>query len=146
MSKVTIAKAELIQAYDDVRNDNDTDTEWAIFTYDDNGTIKLGQKGAGYENFENLFKDDERAYGYVRFTMGDELSKRTKFVFINWCGKDVKPIRRAKMPIDKDRVKETIKNFAVEVTADDRKDLEEETIRTLLQNAGGANYGTGTRD
>jgi Cofilin/tropomyosin-type actin-binding protein len=39
---------------------------------------------------------------------GDELSKRSKFVFISWIGNDVSAINRAKVSTDKTTVKSVI--------------------------------------
>lgn len=134
----------LHEAYNDVRNDATT-TEWAIFTYDGKDIV-LGAKGVGYDNFTEHFIDDERIFGFVRLITGDELSKRCKFAFINWVGRNVSPLKKAKMSTDKALVKQAIKSFAVEVVTDEREETEENHIRDLLQKAGGANYGTGTRD
>jgi hypothetical protein len=40
--------------------------------------------------------------------MGDEMSKRQKFLFLTWVGPSVGVIRRAKMSTDKAMVKEII--------------------------------------
>lgn len=48
---------------------------------------------------------DERAYCYVRFECGDEMSKRAKFAFITWIGQSVPPLKKAKVSTDKAFVK-----------------------------------------
>lgn len=80
-------------------------------------------------------------YAYIRMTVGnDEYSKRAKFVFISWCGPNVKVMRRAKVSIHATAVKTVIKNFAVEMAASTTKDLNETDITLLLKKAMGANY------
>ena len=72
----------------------------------------------GLEDFKAALKDDQAAYGYLRMTVGnDELSKRSKFVFVTWCGPQVKVMRKAKLSVHVAAVKNVIKSFAVEVAA-----------------------------
>lgn len=94
------------EAYEDVRS-NLTDTEWAIFKFDSTEIICAG-KGVGFADFKSQFADDERAFGYIRIQMGDEMSKRMKFLFITWIGPLVGVMQRAKMSTDKSVIKEVI--------------------------------------
>ena len=48
---------------------------------------------------------DERLFGFLRVTSGDELSKRAKFVFLTWIGDGVSALKRAKVSTDKASVK-----------------------------------------
>jgi len=52
-------------------------------------------------------------------------------------------MKRAKVSTDKVLVKDIVNNFAVEVAAEDRADLNIEEIRAQIVKAGGANYGSG---
>ena len=56
----------------------------------------------------NVFSDDERVFGYVRVTTGDEMSKRAKFVLVTWVGPNVSPLKRAKMSTDKADLKRIV--------------------------------------
>lgn len=101
--------------------------------------------------------------------MGDEMSKRRKFLFLTWIGPEVSVIQRAKMSTDKAIMKDVInvsykkgfystfritnlirplfpKNFAVELQAETQVDLDLDIFMDALNRAGGANYGTGIRD
>lgn len=111
------------------------------------------------------FKDEDRFFGFLRIYTGDELSKRAKFAFITWIGGGVGAMKRAKVSTEKTLVKDVItvsriyfqnhfgylllnfiehlKNFAVEIAAEDKSDLDIEEIRKLVVKAGGANYGSG---
>lgn len=94
------------EAYEEVRN-NLCDTEWAVFKFDSTEII-CAAKGIGFDDFHQQFMDDERAFGYIRIQMGDEMSKRSKFLFLTWIGCDVGVMQRAKMSTDKSLMKEVI--------------------------------------
>ena len=59
-------------------------------------------------NMHMCGKDDERQFGFVRVMMGDEMSKRAKFVLITWIGANVSALKRAKVSTDKTVVKAVI--------------------------------------
>ncbi len=69
---------------------------------------KLGacETGTDYDEFLGQLGDDTRAYGYVRFETGDEMSRRAKFAFITWIGPGVGALKKAKVSTDKAFVKE----------------------------------------
>ncbi|KAJ1526808.1 hypothetical protein ONE63_008378 [Megalurothrips usitatus] len=131
-------------AYEAVRSDS-SDTEWAVFTFQGQKIVCAGT-GVGFDEFRAHFTDGDRAFGFIRIQMGDEMSKRQKFVFLTWVGPQVSVIRRAKMSIDKATVKEIVKNFAVELQVETQAEITVEYLREQLARAGGANYGTGFRD
>ncbi|XP_077284577.1 coactosin-like protein isoform X2 [Arctopsyche grandis] len=131
-------------AYDDVRSDNSL-TDWAVFKYE-GARIVCSATGSSFDEFREQFTDDERAFGYIRLQMGDEMSKRRKFLFVTWVGHGVSVIKRAKMSTDKAMVKDIISNFAVELQLETLSEFEIELFRDALNRAGGANYGTGVRE
>ncbi|XP_041375820.1 coactosin-like protein [Gigantopelta aegis] len=137
----SLDKPAIREAYIDIRNDN-SDVSWAILKYEGN-KIVLDSTGSSYEEFQSKLTDDTRAFGYVRITTGDEMSKRAKFALITWAGPDVSTLKKAKMGPDKSRVKEVIQNFAVELHITEQEELEQDFIKSALMKAGGANYGTG---
>lgn len=107
MPMATSMDKELIrEAYEDVRS-NLTDTEWAIFKFESTEII-CAAKGIGFDEFQQQFSDSERAFGYIRIQMGDEMSKRSKFLFVTWIGPEVGVMQRAKMSTDKSIIKEII--------------------------------------
>lgn len=99
-------KEVIREAYEDVRS-NLTDTEWAIFKFESTEII-CAAKGIGFDEFRQQFNDSERAFGYIRIQMGDEMSKRSKFLFVTWIGPEVGVMQRAKMSTDKSIIKEII--------------------------------------
>jgi hypothetical protein len=137
---------DIAEAYEDVRNDA-TPTTWAILTYDEN-TIVLGGTGTDFDEFKARFNDEERLYGYLRMTTGEEQSfksKGAKFVLITWIGANVSALKRAKVSTDKTSVKSVLQNYALEIQTSDIHELKECHIKSLLVKAGGANYGTGAQ-
>ncbi|XP_052063403.1 coactosin-like protein [Mytilus californianus] len=139
-----IDRENIYDAYEDVRKD-DSDTNWLVLTFDDANKIVLESTGADFGEFRDKFTDDARLFGYLKVISGDELSKRSKFVFITWIGPKVSVLKKAKMSADKGVVKEVIRNFAIEELFTDRSEVKEESIKAKVAKAGGANYGTGSR-
>ena len=150
MTEVTVDDS-VHTGYEDVRNDS-TESTWAIFGYADdiNGgdvnTITFSESGSGpySELVAKLIADydGKRAYAFLRYTSGDELSARAKFVFISYVP-DNTPIRkRASVSTHKGLVKQVVKDFAIELHATDEDDLSEEDVVKALKKAGGADYGT----
>ena len=137
-------KEAIFDAYEEVRKD-DSETNWLVLNFNDENKIALESTGVDFEEFREKFTDDVRLFGYLRIISGDELSKRSKFVFITWIGSGVSVLKKAKMSADKGSVKDVIRSFAVEELFTERSDVRESSIRTKVEKAGGANYGTGVR-
>lgn len=135
-------KESVLQAYFDVRNDS-TETDWLILKYDGKSVV-VHDTGTGFENFKEHFTDDDRVFGYLRITTGDEMSRRQKFVLITWAGCNVSPVKKARLSTDKSSVKEVIQTYATELFLEEHSELTEEFIRAQVKKAGGANYGDGT--
>lgn len=102
----SLEKDSIREAYEDVRSDL-TDTEWAVFKFD-GAQIIVHARGQCFEEFRQQFGDSERAFGYIRIQMGDEMSKRKKFIFLTWIGQEVGVIQRAKMSTDKALIKDVL--------------------------------------
>ncbi|XP_045455672.1 coactosin-like protein [Melitaea cinxia] len=147
-SKVTMTtgldRDTIRAAYEDVRSDN-SPTEWAVFKFE-GARIICSARGSDFSEFRTQFSDDDRAFGYLRMQMGDEMSKRKKFMFVTWVGPNVSVINRAKMSTDKAIIKDIISNFAVELQLENQAEIDIDQFKEALNRAGGANYGTGVRD
>ncbi|XP_047451954.1 coactosin-like protein [Mugil cephalus] len=133
-----IDKEACREAYNQVRDDN-TETNWAVFTYEGSMIVPAGQ-GTDYNEFKEMCTDDNRLFGFLRITTGDAMSKRAKFTLITWIGENISGLQRAKISTDKTLVKDIVQNFAKEFMISDRRELEEDYIRQELKKAGGANY------
>jgi len=138
-----IDRQSVREAYNDVRNDL-SDSNWAVFQFEGN-LICSKAVGIDFADFCGLFSDDERAFGFIRIQSGDEMSKRTKFLFVTWLGPNVGTMKRARLSSDKALIKEIIMNFAVELQVESLDELNYEFFRQAVHRAGGANYGTGVR-
>ncbi|KAJ2086642.1 hypothetical protein EV179_005473 [Coemansia sp. RSA 487] len=131
-------------AYEDVRDDK-SETMWMLLEFDEAtkaDELRVTAKGTGdIEELKEKLSDDAPAFGYIRVPMAnDELSQRTKFVLISWCGKNTKVMRRARLGIQKGELKRVIDSFSIEIPADDTDDLDAKEILLQLKKAGGANY------
>uniref|UniRef100_A0A1L8E5C6 Coactosin-like protein n=1 Tax=Nyssomyia neivai TaxID=330878 RepID=A0A1L8E5C6_9DIPT len=140
----SLDKESIREAYEDVRSDL-TENDWCVFKYDGARIIHM-QSGTDFDEFKGQFTDSERAFGYLRVQMGDEMSKRRKFLLLTWIGPNVGVLQRAKMSTDKAVIKDVINNFAVELQAESQAELDIDLFRDALNRAGGANYGTGIRN
>ncbi|KAJ1918909.1 hypothetical protein IWQ60_007373 [Tieghemiomyces parasiticus] len=138
---MTIAQnPEIAAAYEDVRNDK-SETNWLSLEYvsDKKDELKLAKSGSGgLTEFVKELKPDQAAFGYIRVPISnDELSQRTKFVLVCWCGPQVKVMRKAKLGIHKSEVKKVLQAFSIEVMGSDVHDLDEKDIVLQLRKAGG---------
>jgi hypothetical protein len=92
------------EAIADVRNDN-TPTDWMYLTYAstsgaDSQKLKLGGSGSGGVNeLRKYLSDDIIAFGIVRVTDKIDDSVTVKFVWINWLGKKVKTMQKARLSV-----------------------------------------------
>lgn len=121
-------------------------TKRAHFVYNGN-EISTGKTGTGGLNeLAEEFKDNEKSYAYLRVVAGDEESKRAKFVFISWCGPEVKALAKAKQSVEKASVKDILRSYAVEIHYTDKEEVNEDRLMKQVVAAGGANYGTGSRN
>lgn len=137
-------KSSIMEAYNEVMADNN-DTEWAAFTFDGN---KLGVTATGehFNDFKSHFGPDDRGFGYIKIKTGDEMSRRSKFVFCTWVGPNVSVMKKAKMSTDKALLKDIIQNLAVELQIETANEFTLEHFKAEVDKAGGARYGTGVRE
>jgi len=135
-----VSDPSLSEAYNEIRKDSN-ETNWILFAYEGNTKIVLKGKGSGgISEFQGHLGDDESLYGYLRVISGDAESRRSKFVFVSWCGASVGALKRAKMSVHKADIKKVLKDYAVEVHATSKEELDEEAVMTRVKKAGGADY------
>merc|ERR1712150_317142 len=139
-----VDKAAIMEAYNDVMADNNN-IEWAAFTFSDN-KLGVAAKGIDFAEFKSHFGADDRGFGYIKITTGDEMSKRSKFVFCTWVGPNVSVMKKAKMSTDKALMKELVKNLSVELQIENANEFTMDHFKAEVDKAGGARYGTGVRD
>merc|ERR1711910_255671 len=139
-----VDKAAIFEAYNEVMADNNN-IEWAAFTFADN-KLGVAAKGVDFAEFKSHFGADDRGFGYIKITTGDEMSKRSKFVFCTWVGPNVSVMKKAKMSTDKALLKDIITNLSVELLVESAGEFTLEHFKTEVDKAGGARYGTGVRE
>ncbi|KAJ1837063.1 hypothetical protein LPJ73_007520 [Coemansia sp. RSA 2703] len=112
------------------------------FVDDRKDELKVACTGStGLDGLKSELKDNAAAFGYIRMAMAnDELSQRTKFVFVAWCGPQTRVMRRAKLSVQKAEVKNVLRNFSIEIAASETSELDAKSIMLQLKKAGGANY------
>jgi len=138
------------QAYADVRADSNP-TQWALFGYETGSKSKIHVQTTGtgdWEEFAGNLKDNQAQFGFVRFQIPVDKGSdtfRSKFVFVSWVGQGLGALQRAKVSVHKASVKEVVRDFAVEIMAEDKSELDHERVINQVLKAGGANYGTGAR-
>ena len=142
-----VSDPSVAAAYQEVRSDSNP-TTWAVFGYSGKtNKVVLQTKGeSGWSDFVNALKDDEAQYGFFRFTTGDSESKRAKFLFVSWVGANVGRLVRARVSVHKADVKSIVRDYAAEIHAEERAELDEEKAKDKVVKAGGAAYGSGNRE
>jgi len=132
------------QAYEDVRSDT-SDTQWAVFKFDESNRLKAAGTGKDFKDFKASFSNEDRGFGYIRINTGDEMSKRAKFVFVTWVGPSVSVMKKAKMSTDKALMKDIIQNMSVELQFENHSEFSQDFFKSQVDKAAGARYGTGER-
>ncbi|KAH8925335.1 actin depolymerizing protein, partial [Atractiella rhizophila] len=93
----------------------------------------------GLEEFKSKLDDSKGSYGYCRIEYAnDEESKRSKFILVTWIGSNVKVMRKARMGVHISDVKQTLRQYSLDVAASSADDLQEDPIVVRLRKAGGA--------
>jgi len=141
----TVDKDAIKEAYNEVMADKNN-VEWAAFTFDTSNTLGVTATGDDFATFKSHFGPDDRGFGYIKIMTGDEMSKRSKFVFCTWVGPNVSVMKKAKMSTDKALLKEIITNLSVELLIETAAEFTPEHFKAEVDKAGGARYGTGMRD
>ncbi|XP_077542400.1 coactosin-like protein [Haemaphysalis longicornis] len=137
---MTVDVESVRSAYDAVRDDRNS-TSWALLTYD-GALIRATSKGDDFEALKKNLTEIGRAFVYLRVQAGDEMSKRSKFVFITWLTEAVGVLQRARISSEKAALKDVITNFSVELQIEDPAELTEDFIKNTVNKAGGSDYGT----
>ena len=141
---MTVAQ-DVLDAREHVRklDPENTTSPWVVLGVDKNKLVLVGQ-GDDYENMLPLFKSDELMFGYAKVVVGDDMSKREKFVMICWSGGDVGLVKRGKMITLRAEVDEIFTQRAKVIEASDVAELTLETVKDLLIKSCGAAYGSST--
>jgi len=134
-----VSNPDVAAAYQEIRTDANA-TNWILLGYEGNSIVLQGKGSGGLSEAVNDLKDDQCQYLYLRVISGDQESRRTKFVFISWCGEQVGALKRAKMSVHKASVKSVIKDFGIEMHSTNKEDLSEDDLMQRVKKASGADY------
>lgn len=129
---------------------------------DKSDKLVLSETGTGdLAEFASKLDPTKASFGFVRVTYSnDDHSQRVKFAFVTWIGEQVKVMRRAKVSVHSSDVKNVIRSYSIEVSAENTDDLKEvshryaglrgseaakltrsqDDIVQRMRKAGGANY------
>jgi len=138
-------KEGIRDAYNQVMDDH-TETNWAVFKFDESNRLVVSGTGEDVSVFKGQFGPDDKGFGYVKIQTGDEMSKRSRFVLVTWVGVNISVMKKAKMSTDKLVVKEIIQNLSVEIQTENAHELSYDHLKSEVDKAGGARYGTGVRE
>ena len=91
-------------------------------------------------SLNNLLATFSRTICRLKFLVqtGDEMSKRSKFVFCTWVGPNVSVMKKAKMSTDKALLKDIITNLSVELLVETAGEFTLEHFKAEVDKAGGA--------
>lgn len=126
----------------DVRN-NETSTNWVLFTYSDsskNTIIFLANGSGGVEELKTHLVADKICYGLLRVTNIIDNSVTVKFVFIIWCGEQVPFMTKAKMTTHKGSIVNLVGQFHTDLFASNLGEISEEIIMTKVKDASGTSH------
>ncbi|XP_003737578.1 coactosin-like protein [Galendromus occidentalis] len=136
MVNIVIDEEKVKEAYNDVRKDTSS-TNWILLKYCD-GEVRPEDRGDDFDALKTKVEALERAFIYMRIAVGDEVSKRYKFVFVTWQRNPdaINVVERARMSNDKQLLKNVITEFSVEIQLEDPSDLSLEYIGRAVQKNG----------
>jgi len=126
-----------------VRSDSH-ETQWALFSYENEKSAKLVLVAKGNEGVDEMkenFQDNMVGYGLVRKTEVFDGSTTVKFVYVQWIGKDVPRMQRAKISVHKGAIEKLIGQFHVNLVVEHKEEISDEIVQQKI----GETSGTQTR-
>jgi len=130
-----VSDAGIVDAYNRVRKDNG-DINWVLLGYENNKKLIVAGTGSGGINeLASNLQDDQCNFGYARVVSKDDETTRTKFVFLTWKGDTAPVMRKGNMSVHVSNVKKVIKDYAVEVNAVEKSEINEDDIVNKLKKA-----------
>jgi len=134
-----VNEAEIRSALARVRSDSDG-TDWVLIGYEGNtnNVILVGHGECGLSELLPLLEPDKILYALYRTTDLIDNSITVKFVLIIWVGENVPTVRKARIVTHKGEITSFIGQYHVDVTATNRDEVDEDIIRTNVQDASGS--------
>jgi hypothetical protein len=132
-------EAEASGAISDLRNNN-TSTNWVLFSYSDtqkNTLVLTGSGSGGVDELKPKLDLSKVSYGLVRVTDQIDNSVTVKFVFIVWCGEKVPFVKKAQITTHKGSISTLVGQYHNDVYANNPDELSEELIISKVRAASG---------
>jgi len=132
-------EAEAQGAITDLRNNN-TPTNWLLFSYADSQKNTLNLTGTGSGGVEELKTHLDIAkvsYGMVRVTDQIDNSVTVKFVFIVWCGEKVPFVKKAQITTHKGSISTLVGQYHNDIYASNQSELTEADVINKVRAASG---------
>ena len=116
---------------------------WLVYGYSGKSKIVPRVKGSGeaegyWEEFRAHLSEDQLLFALVRIIMGDAESRRPKFVFIIWLGRNVGVLQKARVGMEKNDIKRVVGAIHLEIETDDTREIELDAVKKQLKKSMGA--------
>jgi len=138
-SVVFVNESEIRGAIAKVRSDS-SENDWVLLGYEGNTNkvILVGCGDCGLPELLPHLEPDKILYGLYRTTDLIDNSITVKFVLIIWIGEEVPTVRKARIVTHKGDITSFIGQYHVDLTASNLDEVDEDIIRTLVQDASGS--------
>lgn len=126
-----------------VRSDSD-DTQWCLFAYENDKSSKIvlvGKGTGGVDEMKEHFQANMVGYGLVRKTEVFDGSTTVKFVYIQWIGKEVPRMQKARISVHKGGIEKLIGQFHVNLVVESSEEISDDIVQQKI----GETSGTQTR-
>ena len=114
-------------AQDFVRDpDNESDT-WCLVTFQED-ELKLSKKGKDYAKLVELLGPDDMSFAYAKLNIGDEVTRKDKFILIVWVGSGISAVKKGRMMVPRATIDEIFSQRAKVLEASEPEDLDKAAI------------------
>ena len=110
--------------------------------YADKSKLTVKAKGSGgFGELQGSLNDSECQYGLIKVTyvanedaeLGFQDNKRVKYAFFSFAGPNASALKRGKMSVHKADLKKVFREFAVEIQATEKGELEEKAVLAAIK-------------
>jgi len=145
---VDLSDQSLKQSWDSL-TEKDGKTNWILFTFENEKSIRLvasGNGGGGLDELKANLKDDQIHYGAFRVIGVDNrdttVSRRPKFIWFTWIGKNLSVLKKARTSTQKPDMAKFFQSAQMNLELSGQDDLTKNEIGKRLLASGGAHKPT----
>ena len=144
-ARLQLDESAIRPAIAEVRDDG-LDTDFLILHYESKNSIVLKTKGSGgLPELHASLDEDGIQYCFFRFMAGDQESRRVKFIFLTYMGRNVGGMAKGRAAGHKGDVQALLGQSHLQISADgDRDEFTETEVADKIKKAAGANYDLGS--